>query len=55
MNAFRCDLAREYVKTSGLSNKEIGYLLGYEETKAFLTAFKNWMGVSMSEYRNQSK
>jgi AraC-like DNA-binding protein len=51
VNDYRRQLTEEYIRTSGLNNKEIAYLLGYEETKAFLAAFKSWTGLNMSDYR----
>lgn len=51
INEFRCDLAKEYLKSSYLSNQEIGFLLGYQDPKAFLRAFKAWTGLTVSQYR----
>ncbi len=51
INEFRCDLAKEYLKSSYLSNQEIGFLLGYQDPKAFLRAFKVWTGLTVSQYR----
>lgn len=51
INEFRCDLAKEYLKSAYLTNQEIGFLLGYQEPKAFLRAFKAWTGMTISRYR----
>ncbi|MEQ8693553.1 MAG: AraC family transcriptional regulator [Pseudomonadales bacterium] len=49
-NEFRQDFAKEYLKTTTLSAKEIAYLLGYRDTKPFLRAFKRWTGMSVGQY-----
>ncbi|NIB38821.1 AraC family transcriptional regulator [Pseudomaricurvus alkylphenolicus] len=54
LNQFRADLAQEYIRESGLSNQEIGFLLGYQDTKAFLRAFKSWTGQTVTDFRNQA-
>ena len=51
VNEFRCDLTKEYLKSSHLTNQEIAFLLGYQDVKAFLRAFKAWTGMTISEYR----
>jgi len=51
VNEFRCDLAKEYLKSSYLSIQEIGFLLGYQDPKAFPRAFKAWTGMTIGEYR----
>ncbi|MET0988866.1 MAG: AraC family transcriptional regulator [Steroidobacteraceae bacterium] len=53
LNEFRCDLAKEYLKTSYLPVQEIGYLLGYQDPKAFPRAFKAWTGMTLTQYRAQ--
>lgn len=53
INEFRCDLAKEYLKSSHLSNQEIAFVLGYQEPKAFFRAFKSWTGLTVSQYRGQ--
>jgi len=49
-NEFRQDFAQEYLKTTTLTAKEIAYLLGYNDTKPFLRAFKLWTGMTVGEY-----
>ncbi len=51
VNEFRCDLTKEYLKSSHLTNQEIAFLLGYQDVKAFLRAFKMWTGTTISAYR----
>lgn len=51
VNEFRCDLTKEYLKSSHLTNQEIAFLLGYQDVKAFLRAFKAWTGKTISDYR----
>lgn len=48
---FRTELASEYLRSSGLSAKEIGYQLGFVSSNAFRRAFKSWTGQTVSEYR----
>ena len=54
VNEFRCDLSKEYLKSAYLTNQEIAFLLGYQDVKAFLRAFKAWTGMTISEYRSNS-
>ena len=55
VNEFRCDLTKEYLKSSHLTNQEIAFLLGYQGVKAFLRAFKVWTGMTITEYRTTRK
>lgn len=48
---FRTELACEYLRSSSLSSKEIGYLLGFVSSNAFRRAFKSWTGQTISEFR----
>lgn len=48
---FRTELACEYLRSSSLSAKEIGYLLGFTSSNAFRRAFKSWTGCTISVYR----
>jgi AraC-like DNA-binding protein len=48
----RFDLARSYLCDSRVSIREISFLLGYSQSKAFYTAFKRWTGgLSPGQYR----
>jgi AraC-like DNA-binding protein len=46
-------LAKKYLK-QGYTVEEITYLLGYSEASSFRKAFKNWMGLTPREYREQA-
>jgi AraC-like DNA-binding protein len=48
---FRKDLAVQYIKSTCLSTKEIGYHLGYSDQSSFRRAFKSWTGKTPAEYR----
>lgn len=50
---FRADLAREYLLSTRMSAKEIGYLLGFDDVHSFRRAFKLWTGQTPGEYRAQ--
>jgi AraC-like DNA-binding protein len=52
IDAFRLDLAKEYLKSEHLMPKEIGYLLGFRSTPAFSRAFKSWTGKTIQQYRD---
>ncbi|WP_428312971.1 AraC family transcriptional regulator [Hydrocarboniphaga sp.] len=51
---FRADLAREYLRSTRLSTKEVGYLLGFKDHSAFRRSFKLWTGQTTREYRLQA-
>lgn len=53
VNDYRFAMAREYLGASGLSNQEIGFLLGYRDTKAFFRAFREWSGCTVNTYRKR--
>ncbi|GAA0180178.1 AraC family transcriptional regulator [Clostridium sediminicola] len=46
-------LARNYLKDKNISNDEIAFLIGYSDSNAFRRAFRNWTGMTPSEYRNK--
>lgn len=48
---FRADLAREYLRSTRLSTKEIAFLLGYTDQSAFRRAFKLWTGQTTRAWR----
>ena len=52
LNETREDLAKKFLRDQDTSISEIAYLLGFSENSAFSRAFKRWMGVSPSQYRN---
>ena len=49
----RRNLALSYLKQRHLPLTEIAFLLGFSELSAFTRAFKRWMGVSPSQYRQR--
>lgn len=49
----RRELALSYLRQQHLQLTEIAFLLGFSELSAFTRAFKRWMGVSPSQYRQQ--
>jgi AraC-like DNA-binding protein len=51
---FRLDFARQNLTNGGLRSKEVAYLLGYQDTKPFLRAFKKWTGMTIGEYQKTS-
>jgi AraC-like DNA-binding protein len=51
---FRLDLARQYLDSGHLTQKEISHALGYASPSAFCRAFKAWTGQTPGEYRNRS-
>lgn len=51
----RQQLAEMYLIENKLSMNEIAFLIGYQEQSSFNHAFKSWMGVSPSEYREANR
>lgn len=51
---FRSDLARTYLKSTGMTPKEIGFLLGFNDPSAFRRAFKLWTGKTINEFRRNA-
>jgi len=51
LNATRKELAQHYLSRSAISQGEIGYLLGFQDSNSFLRAFKNWTGATPGEFR----
>ena len=47
----REDLARQYLEYTGLTPKEIAFLLGYSDVSNFRRAFRGWTGRKVSDYR----
>jgi AraC-like DNA-binding protein len=54
LNEIRQDLAQKYLREEDTNMTEIAFLLGFSESSAFSRAFKRWMGVSPTEYRQAS-
>ena len=55
LNEIRKDLAQKYLREQDTSMTEIAFLLGFSESSAFSRAFKRWMGVSPTQYRNEKR
>lgn len=51
LNETRRELAEHYLTQVSISNDEISYLLGYQDTSSFLRAFKDWTGKTPGQYR----
>jgi len=49
----RAEMARHYVGRGDMSNLEIAFLLGFNDGSNFSRAFKHWVGVSPSKFREQ--
>lgn len=47
----RCELSRQYLREDKLSVSEVGFLLGYSESSAFLRAFRGWFQCTPGEFR----
>ena len=45
-------LARTYLANTDMTTEDIAFLLGYQESGAFLRAFTVWTGQTVNEYRN---
>ena len=53
LNDTRENLARHYLSRSSISQGEISFLIGFQDTNSFLRAFKAWTGMTPGEYRSQ--
>jgi AraC-like DNA-binding protein len=51
LNEVRQELAQKYLREEDTSMTEIAFLLGFSESSAFSRAFRRWMGVSPTAYR----
>lgn len=51
LNEIRQDLAEKYLRDQDTSMTEIAFLLGFSESSAFSRAFKRWIGVTPTQYR----
>lgn len=52
LNTARKELAQHYLARSTISQGEIGFLLGYQDSNSFLRAFRGWTGATPGEYRS---
>lgn len=55
LNGTREILAKHYIRNTDMSSDDIAFLLGYQELNSFLRAFNVWTGMSVSEYRKQTR
>lgn len=47
----RKNIAEKYLNSKNISIDEITYILGFSETSAFHRAFKNWTGMTPTQFR----
>lgn len=52
LDEVRRDFAERYLTRPKMSVSEVAYLIGFNDSSAFLKAFKRWKGVTPSEYRS---
>lgn len=50
VNELRADLVGDYLRSGRMTQKEVGYTLGFEDTNSFRRAFKSWTGQTIQEY-----
>ena len=48
----RKELAHHYLVNSTMSQAEISYLLGFQDTNSFIRAYSAWTGSSPGQYRS---
>lgn len=53
LNETRQELAEQYMQQGVHSVSEVTYLLGFADVSSFSRAFRTWVGVSPSEYRER--
>ena len=51
----RRNLAEYYIGKMGMDTGETAFILGYRETNSFLRAFRQWTGMTVTEFRNRPK
>ena len=51
-NDVRMQRAKSLIQ-SGVAIDEIGHMIGYSDPRSFRRAFRRWVGVSPSAYRDQ--
>jgi len=54
LNETRNELAEQYMRQGRHSVSEVTYLLGFADVSSFSRAFRNWTGVSPSEFRERN-
>jgi AraC-like DNA-binding protein len=50
----RQELARRYIHENQMSLGEIAFVLGFSQPSAFYRAFKRWMGLTPTEFREST-
>lgn len=50
---FRIDLAKQYLDSDHMTQKQISHALGFTSPSAFCRAFKHWTGQTPGEYRSR--
>jgi AraC-like DNA-binding protein len=55
LDELKQDLALDYLSNPSLSVKEIGHLLDYSDTSAFVRSFKRWKGLTPNAYRTENR
>lgn len=55
VNELRADLARDYLRSSRMPAKEIGFLLGFQDANSFYRAFRQWTGQTVEAYRRDGE
>ena len=53
VNEFRSKLAREYLRSTHMSTKQVAYQIGFNDISAFRSAFKLWTGQTPGEFRQE--
>jgi len=51
----RCELARDLLYRSGKPVKQVAAAVGFRSEKSFLRAFKQWTGVTPTQFRSDGK
>lgn len=51
LDEVRCDLAKEYLRTTKLSTEDISELVGFSEAANFRHAFRRWTGSTPANFR----
>jgi AraC-like DNA-binding protein len=50
----RNEHAHGYLTSSGFSDGEVAFLLGFEEANSFYRAFRGWNGISPRQFRQRT-
>jgi AraC-like DNA-binding protein len=53
LEEIQMELAKSYLSSHQISNKEVSWMLGYNELSNFYRAFKRWTGMTPNEFRNK--